>query len=137
MFRAINLPILSSTRLCVTASDIMHPRYWLPVAWKRRKSCASRQPVGIIPVHYTTSRNTQSSALEDGQINCPKHVELIVIINKMLLIYLVGGLCYLYQCYRLSKTQNQSVYDRCIPNASHNAIFLQGFRAIRRSQNLR
>ena len=95
MFRAINLPILSSTRLCVTASDIMHPRFCQPVAWKRRKFCASRQPAGIIPVHYTTSRNTQSTALEDGQNDCPKHVELIGTINKSLLLHLVGCLRYL------------------------------------------
>ena len=41
-------------------------------------------------VHYTTSCNTQSSAPEDGQNNCPKHVELIGIINKLLLLHLVG-----------------------------------------------
>jgi hypothetical protein len=39
---------------------------------------------------YTTSRNTQFSAPEDGQNNCPKHVELIGIINKPLLLHLVG-----------------------------------------------
>jgi hypothetical protein len=27
-------------------------------------------------VHYTTGCNTQASAPEDGQNNCPKHVEL-------------------------------------------------------------
>ena len=48
-------------------------------------------------VHYTTSCSTQSSAPEDGQNNCPKHVELIVIINKPLLLHLVGCLCYLYE----------------------------------------
>ena len=47
-------------------------------------------------VHYTTSCNTQSSAPEDGQNNCPKHVELTGIINKTLLLYLVGCLYYLY-----------------------------------------
>ena len=47
-------------------------------------------------MHYTTSCNTQSSAPEDGQNNCPKHVELTGIINKPLLLYLVGFLCYLY-----------------------------------------
>ena len=44
-------------------------------------------PAGGLPatswMHYTTSCNTQSSAPEDGQNNCPKHVELIGIINKM------------------------------------------------------
>ena len=43
-------------------------------------------------VHYTTSCNTQSSAPEDGRNNCPKHVELIGIINKPLLLRLVGCL---------------------------------------------
>ena len=47
-------------------------------------------------VHYTTSCNTKSSAPEDGQTNCPKHVELTGIINKPLLFYLVGCLYYLY-----------------------------------------
>ena len=48
-------------------------------------------------VHYTTSCNTQSSAPEDGQNNCPKHVELTGIINKPLLLHLVDCLYYLYQ----------------------------------------
>ena len=56
-------------------------------------------------VHYTTSCNTQSSVLEDGQNNCPKHVELIGIINKPLLLLLVGCLYYLYFTifFRLAK----------------------------------
>jgi len=48
-------------------------------------------------VHYTTTCNTQSSAPEDGKNNCPKHVGLIGIINKPLLLHLVGCLYYLYQ----------------------------------------
>jgi hypothetical protein len=48
-------------------------------------------------VHYTTSCNTQSNAPEDGQNNCPKHVELTGIINKPLLLHLFGCLYYLYQ----------------------------------------
>ena len=47
-------------------------------------------------VHYTTSCNIQSSVLEDEQNNCPKHVELTGIINKLLLLHLVGCLYYLY-----------------------------------------
>ena len=47
-------------------------------------------------MHYTTSCNTQSSAPEDGQNNFPKHVELTGIINKPLLLRLVGCLYYLY-----------------------------------------
>ena len=40
--------------------------------------------------HYTTSCNTQSIAPEDGRNHRPKHVELIGIINKPLLLHLVG-----------------------------------------------
>ena len=47
-------------------------------------------------VYYTTSCNTQSSAPEDGQNNCAKHVELTGDINKPLLLHLVGRLYYLY-----------------------------------------
>jgi len=48
-------------------------------------------------VHYTTSSNTQSSVPEDGRDYRPKQVELIGIINKPLLLHLVGCLYYLYQ----------------------------------------
>ena len=44
-----------------------------------------------------TSCSTQSSAPEDGQNNFPKHVELTGIINKPLLLHLVGCLYDLYQ----------------------------------------
>ena len=47
--------------------------------------------------HYTTSCNTQSNAPSDGRNHSPKHVELIGIINKPLLLHLVGCLYYLYQ----------------------------------------
>ena len=47
-------------------------------------------------VLYTTSCNTQSSRLEEGQLNCPEYVELTGIINKLLLLHLVGCLYYLY-----------------------------------------
>ena len=70
------------------------PRCCRPVAWKLPLP-------GYWPatswVHYTASCNTQSSAPEDGQNNCPKHVELIGIINKPLLLQQVGCLYYLYQ----------------------------------------
>ena len=48
-------------------------------------------------MHYTTSCNTQSTALEDGRDSRPKHVELIGIINKLLLLHLVGYLYYLIE----------------------------------------
>ena len=56
-------------------------------------------------MHYTTSCNTQYSAPEDGQNNCPKHVELTGIMNKPLLLHLVGFLYYLYfiNFFRLAK----------------------------------
>ena len=79
MFQEFILPIFRSTRLCVTACGIMH----------QRPATSS--------VHYTTNCNTQSSAPEDGQNNFPKHVELTGIINKLLLLHLVGCLYYLYQ----------------------------------------
>jgi len=82
MFREIILLIFRSTRLCVTACGTMHPRCCRPAAsW----------------VYYTTSCNSQSNAPEDGQNNCPKHVELIGIINKPLLLHLVCCLYYMYQ----------------------------------------
>ena len=45
---------------------------------------------------YTTSCNTQSSAPEDGQNNCPKNVEVIVIFKKPLFLRILGFLYYLY-----------------------------------------
>ena len=53
-----------------------------------------RQHRGCI---ITTSCNTQSSAPEYGQNNFPKHFELTGIINKPLLLHLVGCFYYLYQ----------------------------------------
>jgi len=41
-------------------------------------------------VHYTTRSNTQFTAPEDGRNHRPKHVELIGIINKPLLLHLAG-----------------------------------------------
>jgi len=46
-------------------------------------------------VRYTISCNTQSTAHEDGQNNCPKRVELIGIFNKPLLFHQIGCLYYL------------------------------------------
>ena len=61
-------------------------------------------------VHYTTSCNTQSNAPEDGQNNCPKHVELTGIINKPLLLHLVGCLYYSYQCCTVKKIPDNEIY---------------------------
>ena len=61
-------------------------------------------------VHYTTSCNTQSSAPEDGQNNCPKYVELTGIINKPLLMHLVGCLYYLYQWWTVKQISDNEIY---------------------------
>ena len=63
-------------------------------------------------MHYTTSRNTQSSVPEYGQNNCPKHVELTGIINKPLLLHLVGSLYYLYFIMFFFRLAKQSQFIR-------------------------
>ena len=62
-------------------------------AWKQNSS-ASRLPATSW-VLYTTSCVTQSSAPEDVRDQRLKHVELIGIINKPLLLHLVG-VCIIY-----------------------------------------
>ena len=52
-------------------------------------------PAGNIVGALTASCNTQSSAPEAGRDQRPKHVELTGIINKPLLLHLVGCLYYL------------------------------------------
>ena len=114
MFRAIILPIFRSTRLCVTACGMMHPRCYQPA---------------ISSVHYTTSCNTQSSVPEDGQYNCPKHVELIGIINKPLLLHLVGCLCYSYQWCTVKQISNlESFYLNSRIRDTCNGIFLISYK---------
>jgi hypothetical protein len=85
MFRETTFPIFRSTRLCVTACGIMHARRCRPATGRQHRGCIISQAV------------TQSSAPEDGQSNCPKYVTLTGIINKPLLLHLVGCLYYLYQ----------------------------------------
>ena len=79
MFRTIILPIFRRTRLCYSL--------WY--------NAPTMLPATSL-VHYTTNCNTQYSAPEDGQNNCPKHVEMTGIINKPLLLHLVGCIYYLY-----------------------------------------
>ena len=69
-------------------------------------------------VHYTTSYNTQSSVPEDGQNNCPKHVELTGIINKPLLLHLVGCLYCIYFIifFRLAKQSQFNPYPANMEN---------------------
>ena len=61
-------------------------------------------------VHYTTSCNTQCSAPEDGQNNFPKYDELTGIINKLLLLHLVGCLYYLYQLCTVKQMSDNEIY---------------------------
>ena len=61
-------------------------------------------------VHYTTSCNTQSRTPEDGQNNCPKHVELTGIINKPLLLHPVGCLYYLYLWCTVKQISDNEIY---------------------------
>jgi hypothetical protein len=61
-------------------------------------------------VLYTTSCNTQFSAPKDGQNNSPKHVELTGIINKPLLLHLVGCLHYLYQWCTVKQISDNEIY---------------------------
>ena len=110
MFRALIPPIFRSTRLCVTACGIMHPRCCRPVVhW----------------VHYTTKCNTQSSAPEDGRNQRPKHVELIGIINKPLLLHLVGCLYHLYSKLRFKLTWSVGV---CVVLQEIDALLEQSIR---------
>ena len=58
----------------------------------------------ILPIF----RNT--SAPEDGQNNFPRHVELNGIINKPLLLHLVGCLYYLYQWCTVKQISDNEIY---------------------------
>ena len=70
-------------------------------------------PAGHLPatswVHYIPSScNTQSSVPEDGQNNCPKHVELTGIINNPYCC--VGCLYYLYQWCTVEQISHNEIY---------------------------
>ena len=97
MFREIILHIFRSIRLCVTACGIMH-------------TLCCRPPAGNIVCALYQSCNTQSSAPEDGQNNCSKHVELTGIINKPLSLHLVGCLYYLYQWCTVKQISDNEIY---------------------------
>ena len=84
MFRAIILPIFRSTRLCVTSCGIMHQR-------------CCRPPAGNI-VGALCHKHFQ------------KHVALTGIINKPLLLHLVGCLYYLYQWCTVKQILDNEIY---------------------------
>ena len=56
--------------------------------------CTNALPAGNIVGALYHKLQTQSSAPEDGRNHRPKHVELIGIINRPLLLHLIGCLCY-------------------------------------------
>ena len=59
----------------------------------------SRLPAGNIVGALYHKLKTQSSTPEDGRDQLPKYVQLIEIINKLLLLHLVGCLYYLDLLY--------------------------------------
>ena len=95
MFRAIISPILRS-RDCVYSLWYNAPTM-LPAGYRPAASS----------VHYTTSCNTVC-APQDGRNYRPKLVELIGIVNKPLLLHLVGCLYYRISDARSFKHQ---MYD--------------------------
>jgi len=80
MFRAIKSPILRSTRLCLPAGSIVGALYH--------------------------KLQTQSSAPEDGRFYCTKHVELIEIINKIIIVASSWQFILLYQWYTVTQTSD-------------------------------
>ena len=70
----------------------------LPAGGRQHRGCIIPQTV------------TQSIAPEDRQNNFPKLVELTGIINKPLLLRLVGCLCYLYPFLDLLNNLNLFLY---------------------------
>jgi hypothetical protein len=75
-------------------------------------------------VHYTTSCNTQSSAPEDGWDQRPKHVYLIGIIYKPLLLHPVGVYITYINDARSSKYQisNSGIYENRNLNSAHQDL---------------
>jgi len=71
----------------------------LPATGRQHRGCIIPQAV------------THSSAPEDGQNNCPKHVLLTGIISKPLLLHLVGCLYYLYFIIFFLRFTKQSQFN--------------------------
>ena len=102
--------------LTACGTCIMHPLQCRPVAWKRRNSAAGYRPKRSW-VHYTTSCNTQSNSPEDGQDQRPKHVDLIGIINKPLLLHRVG--VYIF-CNQLTSSAESCLATRAFSSNRAN-----------------
>jgi hypothetical protein len=89
-------------------------------------------------VHYTTGCITESNAAEDGQNNCPKHVELIGIINKQLLLHVVGCLLYCFYCYGNDMENNEmDSYKISQKKTLRKCMWDNNFRRVFSYQNVR
>jgi len=67
----------------------------------------TRSPAGDFLGALYHKMKKEPSAPEDGQNYCPKHVELIEITNKLLLLHLVGCL---YYCIRDARSHKHQMY---------------------------
>ena len=70
------------------------------IKWYRQPTRCNNNGLLIIPVSSTCF----------GQLFCPKHVELTWMINKPLLLHLVGCLYYLYQWCMVKKISDNEIY---------------------------
>ena len=72
------------------------------------------EPEGSLPHSQASATRPYpglaQSSPEDGQNKCPKHVELTGIINKPLLLHLVGCLYYLYQWCTVKQISDNEMY---------------------------
>ena len=67
-------------------------------------------------LHYTPNCNTQSSAPDEGQNNCPKHVELTGIINSVASSCLSILFIFYYIFLRLAKQFQFNSYPENVEN---------------------
>ena len=99
MFRPIISPVLRSIRLCLqlAVQCIEEVACWWPQPCHQQAASS---------VRYTASCK-QSSALEDERNYRPKHVELIEISDKLLLLHLFGCLYFCISDARSHENQRE------------------------------
>jgi len=119
MFRVIISPILRSTRLClqfVAKCTIDAADWW-------HEWCGNVPQSHLI--HVTSRQQFWCIIPEDGRNYRPKHVELIEITNKLLMLHIVGSLYYypsnLVYCFFLYVTSINS--DRKHAQLQSSLIF--------------
>jgi hypothetical protein len=76
-------------------------RYNAPNMWPAGGLEAEELQTVRYSLRYNAPKMWPAGGLEEEELICPKHVELIGIINKQLLLYLVGCLLYYRYCRRL------------------------------------